>query len=480
MGSTLLREVRRKGGSPLVYLTNNALSLAGVVIVTTAAVFWLFLLPTTLQGQITHPYVGILIFMILPALFFLGLALIPAGIWYKERRLRHHGLYPATFPPLNWANRDLRRLAAFLGLTTFANLVIASQVTYEAVNYMDSVTFCGLTCHTVMQPEFTAHADSPHARVDCVECHIGPGASWFVRSKLSGTSQVFATVFDYYPRPIPVPVSNLRPARETCEVCHWPQMFGSDRVQVLTNFADDEKNTVTKTVLLMKVGGGSTGHGIHGMHVGAGIHIRYASDATRQNIPWVQYTSAKGVTTTYAVAGAKTAGLQIRVMDCIDCHNRPTHAFQMPDKAVDAAMARGAISPALPFAKRQALAILRKPYATRRQAARQIPAAFEDFYRHSYPDVYAAHAGEVRNSALGVLAVWDRNVFPAMRVTWGTYPNNIGHMDFPGCFRCHDGNHASAKGASITQDCGACHTLLAVDDPAPKILTDLGMAPSAQ
>jgi hypothetical protein len=468
--------LRRERVTPLVYLTNNALSLAGVVIVTTATVFWLFLLPTTLKGEATHPYIGILIYLVIPAFFFLGLVLIPVGIWLKDRRLHHRGIYPSSFPKLTLANPDLRRLAIFVGVTTFANIVIASQLTYEAVNYMDTVSFCGQTCHTVMQPEFTAHQDSPHARVDCVNCHIGPGASWFVRSKLSGTGQVFATVFNYYPRPIPTPVQNLRPARETCEVCHWPEKFSSDKLVVETNFADDEENTMTKTVLLVKVGGGPAGRGIHGMHVGPGIHIRYASDTSRQNIPWVQYTAANGITTTYAVAGAKAAGLETREMDCIDCHNRPSHAFQMPDRAVDTAMEAGSISAALPFAKKTALEILRKPYATRAQAGRQIPAAFESYYLKAYPAIYSSKRAEVEHSAGAVLAIWRRNVFPPMHITWGTYPNNIGHMDFPGCFRCHDGSHNSSSGASITQDCGACHNLLATEEASPKILTDLGLA----
>ena len=467
-------DLRRGWVSPLVYLTNNVLSLAGVVIVTTATVFWLFLLPTTFSGETSHPYIGILVFLLIPAFFFLGLFLIPAGIWLKERRLKSRGLYPSTFPALRLGNPDLRRLVQFFVVTTLLNIGIASQLTYQAVTYMDSVTFCGKTCHNVMQPEFVAHANSPHARVACVDCHIGPGASWFVRSKLSGTGQVFATVFDYYPRPIPTPVANLRPARETCEVCHWPAKFSADKLVVDTAYADDEKNTRTQTVLLVKIGGGSTG--IHGMHVGAGIRIRYASDPNRQNIPWVEYRAANGKTTVYAAPGAKTAGLEYREMDCIDCHNRPTHIFQMPEHAVDSAMAAGAIAPALPFAKKQAVDILRKRYASREAAATQIPAAFEGYYRASYPAVYAAQRNAVERSARALLAVWDRNVFPAMKVNWGTYPNNIGHTDFPGCFRCHDGNHVSATGASITQDCGACHNLLAVEEASPKILTDLGLS----
>ncbi|HZT28396.1 MAG TPA: NapC/NirT family cytochrome c [Bryobacteraceae bacterium] len=468
--------------SPLIYLSSNLLSLAGVAIVTTAAVFWMFLLPTTLSGEITHPYIGILVFLAVPAAFFFGLALIPLGIWLRQRREHRKGLYPTSFPPSNWQNRELRRLVYFVGATTFANLVIASQVTYGAVNYMDSVTFCGQTCHTVMQPEFTAHQNSPHARVACVACHIGPGASWFVRSKISGTGQVFAVLLNNYPRPIPTPVSNLRPARETCEVCHWPAKFGSDRLEVIPSFADDEANTLTKTVLLMKIGGGASGTGIHGVHVGAGVRIRYAySDQARQTIPWVEYSGRDGRTTVYQAAGTKGPGaLPIREMDCIDCHNRPTHIFQLPERAVDSAMAAGDISPSLPFVKKESVEILRGNYASREEAAARIPAALAGYYRQHYPALEQQRGPEIARASRALVGIYDRNVFPAMRVSWGTYPNNIGHNDFPGCFRCHDDAHASADGRKITQDCGACHNLLAMSEPSPKILSDLGLADAAK
>ena len=200
--------------SPLVYLSTNWISLLGVVLVTSSTIFWLFLLPVSLGGgEVKNPYFGILGFLLLPTIFIFGLLLIPAGIWLRFSRERKRGVYPVELPPLDFKNVRLRRLLVFIGVTTFANLVIASQTSYEAVNYMDSVTFCGKTCHTVMHPEFAAYQNSPHSRVECVKCHIGPGASWFVRSKLSGVGQVFAVTFNTYPRPIPTPVRNLRPAR---------------------------------------------------------------------------------------------------------------------------------------------------------------------------------------------------------------------------------------------------------------------------
>ncbi len=461
--------------SPLVYLSNNWFSLIGVVLVTAAGVIWLFLLPVTLRGSISHPYLGILVYLTLPAVFFAGLILIPVGIYWKRRRERAAGQYPTDFPPLDFYNRELRKLLAFVGVTTVLNVMITSQFAYGAVTYMDSVSFCGTTCHTVMKPEYTAYQGSPHSRVECVSCHIGPGASWFVRSKLSGVGQVFAVALRNYPTPIPVPVRNLRPARETCETCHWPQRFGEDRIRDISTYANDEANTLTHTVLLVHIGGGQHRTGIHGMHLGEGVRVRYfASDERRQTIPWVEYTSG-GRSTVYAAAGAKPDPARIREMDCMDCHNRPTHIFQLPERAVDQALASGEISPTLPFAKKASVEILKRPYVTASQAAAGIPAAFDDYYRNAYPQVYGQRREDISRAGQKLLAIFNRNVFPEMKITWGTYVNNIGHTDFIGCFRCHDEQHASPDGKTITQDCTACHNPLAMDEKQPKILDELGL-----
>ena len=469
--------------APLIHLSNNWLSLIGVVIVTSATVSWLFLLPTTLRGQVSHPYVGILVYLLLPGIFAFGLVLIPLGMLWQRRREHRKSLYPQSFPPISWANPDFRRLTTFIALTTLANFIIGSQFAYGAVNYMDSVEFCGATCHVVMQPEYAAYQNSPHSRVECAACHIGPGASWFVKSKLSGTGQLFAVMFNTYPRPVPSPVQNLRPARETCEVCHWPQRMSTDPVRVVPHYAEDAANTATKTVLLLKVGGRNRAASIHGMHVGEGVSIRYApSDESRQTIPWVEYTSADGKKTAYS-ADPKSPGpgnLPIREMDCIDCHNRPSHAFELPDRALDQALAAGSISPSLPFVKKEGLALLKKPYASQEEAAREIPASLRAFYQKSAPDTYQKDQALMDSAGKALVAIYQRNVFPAMKVTWGSHPNNIGHTDFPGCFRCHDNSHTSAQKTTISQDCNACHNVLAVDEANPKILTDLGITGAAQ
>lgn len=466
---------------PLAYFSNNLISRLGIFVVTAAGVLWVLLMPQLLRGSMSNPYAGIVLFMGLPTLFIAGLVLIPIGVYLERRRSKTAGdVQPVAF---DFRHPAVRKLALFLGLATAANIVIASQLSYTAISYMDTEKFCGETCHTVMNPEHTAYLLSPHARVSCVECHIGPGAGWFVRYKLDGVGQLFAVIAHNYPRPIPSPVENLRPARETCEQCHSPQRFTGDRFLVRTEYAADETNTPATTVLLMKIGGqtwkGTVG--IHGAHLEANTQIDYiTTDRARQTIPQVIYTDAAGKTTVYNATDTKLTPEQLaagqrRTMDCMDCHNRPTHIFQVPDRAVDEAMADGHIRPSLPFAKKQAMAALKRDYPDRDTAAREIAGAFTEFYRKGYPQLYASNKGAVESAITAVQAIYARNIFPDMKITWGTYPSNLGHTDSPGCFRCHDGNHASADGKTIPNDCTTCHEMPAVQEKDPKILAELGL-----
>lgn len=462
---------------PLLFLSNNLISRIGVILVTSAGVFWLFLLPTYLQGHAGSAYMGILLFLMLPTVFFTGLALIPAGIYLKKKKMGVP-ILPQDMRVLSWSNPDLRRLIIFIGVVTFANVVIGGNLTYRAVHHMESVQFCGATCHVVMKPEFTAYQNSPHSKVECVKCHIGPGASWFVQSKLSGLRQVFAVALNTYTRPIEVPVANLRPARETCEGCHWPDKYGGDRLRVIPHFSDEGK--MSQSVLLMRIGGGSvSGKGIHTAHMRKGITIRYASDHSRQNIPWVEY-SDNGAKHEYLSTKAKkeeVAGMAIREMDCMDCHNRPSHTMEIPERALDRVMAAGEIKPDLPQIRKVAMDVLKKPYATTVEAESSIGPAVEKFYKDQKPDVYASRKADIDRASQAVLAIWQRNIFPEMKVTWGTYANNIGHNDFPGCFRCHDAEHKTADGKkAIEQDCNSCHVMLAMEEENPKVLKDLGLA----
>jgi hypothetical protein len=479
-----LPERLRNRLQPIYFLGQNPITLTGAVVTTSTALtiiaFWFY--DVFLPGP-PHPYIGLLIFLILPGIFVLSLLLIPLGIWLRRRSLLDSGRLPGIYPAIDLGLPVVRRTFEWVILATVLNLLIVGTATYRGVEYMDSTSFCGTTCHRVMIPEYTAYQNSPHSRVACVECHIGPGAGWFVRSKLSGLRQVFAVTFHTYSRPIPSPVKYLRPARETCEQCHWPQRFTGDKFLVNTSYKDDEKNTPQTDVLLLKVGGrtwkGSVG--IHGRHLADTTRIRYIStDAERQTIPVVYYTDDQGKTTEFISSDAKPTQQQLaqgehRDMDCVDCHNRPTHAFDMPESAVDKQMSLGRISPELPYIRKKAVEVLKVDYPTRDVAQQRIVDEFNNFYRTNYPEIYQTRRTLVQQAGEEVASIYLRNIFPDMRLTWGTHPNNLGHNDSPGCFRCHDGSHTSADGQTITNDCSACHEVLAAGEEKPKILTDLGM-----
>jgi hypothetical protein len=468
----------------LYYFIQNTLSLIGVALTTASAItliaFWIydFILPGP-----PHPYIGLLIFLTLPAIFIFGLLLIPAGIYLRRRKLQRAGELPSVYPEIDLKAPMVQHAILFVAVGTVLNVIIFSFASYRGVSYMDTTSFCGQTCHTVMAPEYSAYQNSPHARVECVECHIGPGAGWFVRSKLSGLRQVFAVTFKTYSRPIPSPVKYLRPARETCEQCHWPQRFSGDKFIVRTNYKDDEKNTPMTTALLMKIGGRSTtgSLGIHGRHLDDGARIHYIStDEHRQVIPVVYYTDDKGKTIEFVSSDIKASKQELekgehRAMDCIDCHNRPTHAFELPENAVDQRMSRGLVSPELPFIRKKAVELLKVNYPDRETAQKQIEEGITNYYKTTYPEIFNGKRALVEQAADNVAKIYLRNIFPEMKVTWGVHPNNLGHNDFPGCFRCHDGSHTSADGQTISNDCTACHNLLAVQEENPKILSNLGL-----
>ena len=457
-------------------LTRHWLSLLGLALLASALISWLFVLPQQVRGHVDNPYVGIVVFLVLPALFFTGLALVPIGVYLSKRQIRR-GLSGEGFD----RKTALRRIAWFFGATTLLNILIGTQVSYRAVKYMETPQFCGASCHT-MNPELAAYRNSPHSRVECVECHVAPGAAGWISSKTSGVRQLFETVLNTSPRPIPSALESNRlvPARETCENCHWPQKFSGARLRLFSKYADDETNTRTETVLLMLVGGNRIS-GIHGAHFGPGVHIRFASaDEVRQTIPWVEYRNTNtGDVRTFASPKTQpdsAKALPTFEMECVDCHNRPTHTFDLPERAMDKALALGDIAVGLPYIKKQSVELLKGKYVTGAEAAVKIPPALTAFYQRNYPDVYGARSQEIHHAGEAVLAIYNRNVFPDLKVTWGTYPNNLGHTDFPGCFRCHDGSHTTGDGKTITQDCNTCHEPLAMEEASPEILKTLGIA----
>jgi hypothetical protein len=448
----------------------NGWTVAGSVLVLAALFLLVVFLGLHLYGALlarpAHPYVGLIGFMVLPGLLVLGWVLIGFGQLVRRLRSRRTG---SAGPALE-GERLLRR-GATVGLITAVVLVVLGTFSYEAYHYTDSVGFCLEVCHQVMRPEGVAYARSPHANVACVDCHIGPGASWFVRSKLSGLRQVVAVLADSYSRPIPTPVENLRPARETCEVCHWPARFHGAKLTVRQHFEPDRPNTPTVTALVLKVGGlprpGAPATGVH-WHVDPRNEVRYrAADAERREILEVVQSTPEGEVR-YLREGVDPDGDGgvWRVMDCIDCHNRPTHVFELPEQAVDEALADGRLDPALPYLRREAVRALRAVQPGD-DTADSLASWLRATYEREHPEDLAALSGALPATTRELAAILERNVFPGMAITWGTYPINLTHFDAAGelsdggCFRCHDEEHVSAGGQTISQDCDACHTVLA-------------------
>jgi len=463
----------------LVLLTSHWASMLGVALVTTAGFSWLFVLPIQFRGHTSNPYIGIVVFLVIPIIFIIGLILIALGVFLARRRIES-----AEQALLATADRRtvLRKLALFFAVTTAINIVIGTQGTYRAIEHMETPQFCGQSCH-VMKPEFVAHQNSPHAHVECVDCHVAPGAVGWAKSKEGGLRQLRDTVFHrvHYPIESAMESNRLVPSRETCEQCHWPQKFDAVKLRVLFHFQDNEANTQTQTVLMMLTGGGDLG-GIHGKHLGRGVEIRYAAaDPKRQTIPWVEYRNQRtGEVRTFLADGStaqSVAKLPRYQMQCVDCHNRPTHAFELPERAVDRAMGLGNISTTLPFIKKEAVELLKANYSSNAEASRVIPATLTRFYQQRYTVLSSQRAGDISNAGAEIAAIYNRNVFPDLKVTWGTYANNLGHTDFPGCFRCHDGSHSTPdQKLSITQDCSTCHEPLAVDEASPGVVKTLGLA----
>ena len=437
-----------------------------MVLTTISAVTFLVVFFADLFGLHTNPYLGILFFLVLPGIFVVGLLLIPFGAWVeRRRRARGRPASEVRWPRFDFNDPIHRRAAVIIFGLTMANIVIVSLAAYRGVEYMDSPQFCGQVCHTVMKPEFSAYQDSAHSRVACVQCHIGPGASWFARSKVSGLRQVFAVSFRTYSRPIPSPVQNLRPARDTCERCHWPEKFHGDKIRRIVEYGEDEKNTESVTTLQVHVGGGSErlgiAQGIH-WHMNVANEVEYvATDDKRQVIPWVRVKDRSGLVREYVADGVtpdQIAKGERRRMDCVDCHNRPAHQMaQTPERAVNERMASGEIPKTLPFVRREAVKALKASYATQEAADEGIARSLREFYRAQASDAHMGRRQDVERAVNATTGIYRRSVFPEMRVQFGTYPNNIGHMDFPGCFRCHDDTHKAKDGKKIGQDCDSCH-----------------------
>jgi nitrate/TMAO reductase-like tetraheme cytochrome c subunit len=462
-------------------VARNPIGLLGLALAAVSLGNILFLFLIDLTTEKSSPYIGILAYMVMPAFLIIGLVFIGAGYW-RERRKKATG-EQTLYPRIDLNDPAQRSTVAFFGTFLVVFVMLSAVGSYKAYTYTDSVQFCGQLCHSVMNPEFTAYQLSPHARVACVECHVGAGATWYVKSKLSGARQVLAVTFNTFPRPIPTPVQNLRPAAQTCEECHWPRKFYGAQMKVFNHFSSDEKNTPRQIRMLIKTGGGdpATGapEGIH-WHMNIANEVTYvAADEKRQTITYIHVKDLQGRVTEYFAKDSTLNRDQIakatkRRMDCVDCHNRPTHIYVPPDQAVDQSLAARRIDPSLPFAKQQAVAALTTSYDTTDAAMAGIAKVIRGFYESKYPDLTKTKELEIRGAIDEVQKIYARTTFPEMKLNWQTHPNNIGHFYSNGCFRCHDGQHVSADGKVVPKECDTCHTLLGQQEGEIKVTSTEG------
>ena len=460
----------------LASITHNAISLIGTALAVASLVLMACLFTIEQLGFEGGPYIGILTYLILPVILITGLILIPTGaILYRRKLRKMHGDEAATAMPVFDLNNPhtQRWTLIFVGITV-VNIVVLSAATYKGVHYMEPTEFCGLACHSVMEPEHTAHARSPHSRVPCAGCHIGPGADWFVKSKLDGAWQLVSVAFDLYPRPVPTPLHNLRPARDTCEQCHWPTKHIGDKLRVIKHYKEDEANTELTTALVLRVGGveGTGGSGIH-WHVDPDNAIRYRSDETREDIYEVELTNGDGTVTTWADRGAPEEGGVWREMDCVDCHNRPSHIYQSAHVEVDRLINEGLVDRSLPFIKKEGLRVIDAQYESHEAARAGITDGLRAYYAENYPEIAKEKAQAIDAAAEALGDAYAVNVFPGMNVWWDTYPNHIGHEQSDGCARCHKRSMRTEDREQIDDDCEVCHVVLAEEEENPDFIAVL-------
>jgi len=453
-------------GGPPPPLSRNSISFFGWIVTIVVGVITVLLIGAEALLKHENPYSSVITYMVLPGFLGGGVMLILLGVFleWRRRHRREPGEYP-RLPTIDMNKPWQRRRVMIAAVSLSVFFVVSAVGTYHAYHFTESQTFCGEVCHIVMEPEYTAYKYSPHARVLCTECHIGSGADWYVKSKMSGLRQVIAMVTKSYELPIETPVHNLRPARDTCEECHWPGKFSGSFEREIWHYEPDQSNTVSRTNMLMHVGGGDPevglGSGIH-WHISEQVKVRYwASDPKRMEIPWVEVQVGDGEPRVFRSADSPESpppDADIRTMDCIDCHNRPSHIYRSPRVLVDFMLSKELLDPSLPYVKRNALKLLETRYEDTESAMK----AIEDGMRAEYASRMDGEQGRalVERNIEWVKEAYRRNIFPEQGVDWREFPNHIGHFEFPGCYRCHDGEHVDEGGEAISADCNLCHEII--------------------
>ncbi len=449
----------------------NYVSYLGTIIAGIAWITIIFLFVLEFFFNTGSVYFELYTYLIVPGFLAGGLVLIAIGMHLQRRRIKKVGQQQAKQKLIINLNDPKTRNAALIFTTVTIFFVLFTVIgSYKGFHYTESVQFCGKLCHKVMNPEYVAYQNSPHARVKCAECHVGEGVGWYVKSKMSGLRQVIKYLSRTYPRPIETPISNLRPAKETCEECHWPQKFYPNLLVNKKHFLADEKSTEWDILLRMKIGSEHSSKGIQNgihWHINKDVKIEYiASTEDREHIPWVRYINlATGDTTIFQdslepIPNEKLASYTPREMDCMDCHNRPSHEFRPPQDFVDEAIAAGDIPQDLPEIKSVIMQLFTDTFQNTDTALMAIQNGIQNYYKENYPEIFSKNKKLIDQAIIGLQNKFKLNMFPEMKASWNVYPDHIGHIVYNGCFRCHSGTHVNKEGKTIPKDCNLCHVIL--------------------
>lgn len=456
----------------------NLLSITGFLLAVNSLLVIVLLFIFSLFSKENNSYLGLFTYIIVPVFLVIGLLLIPIGALRKKRRMKSGIQEEGNWPVLDLNQKIQRKNVLRVSMITLILLVASAFGSYKAFHYTESVEFCGTLCHKVMEPEYVTYQHSSHANVKCVECHVGEGAGWYVKSKLSGLYQVYSVLFHKYSRPIATPLHNLRPASETCEKCHWPDKFYSQKMRHMRSYLTDSANTEWNTALLMKIGPENSAkgltEGIH-WHINKNFKIEYVdAHNDRESIPWVKLTNLKtGETKIFMdeenpVDQKGIDTLPHRIMDCMDCHTRPSHRYLSAPDYIDQALASGKIPTNLPYIKMAAMEALKLTYPTKDSGHMEIDHTVMNYFKDEHPEVLDKDLDRVKKAITTIQGQYDQNVFPYMQADATKYRDHIGHLETEGCFRCHSDRHKTPKGETISRSCDLCHSILA-QGPAGKL-----------
>ena len=449
----------------------NRLSAIGLIISLNCILLMVVLFVISLTVSGSNTYLGIFIYIVLPAILAIGLILIPIGMLINVNKIRKVPDTGLKWPIFDMNNIKHRNSVLIISVFTLIFILVSAMGSYQAYQYTESVEFCGKLCHSVMEPEYVTYLNSPHARVRCVECHVGEGASWYVKSKLSGLYQVYSVLFHKYPTPLPTPIEDLRPATETCEKCHWPQKFYERKLRNQRGFLSDSLNSHWNIAMLMKIGPSFSAYGlkegIH-WHINPDVSIEYIATTTdRESIPWVKLSNRKtGEVQIFqdkdnTISKGAVDSLAKRSMDCMDCHNRPSHSYKSASEYMDYALISETVPDHLPFIKKASMKVLGNQFSNADSAMLEIRNGITAYYQNKKPEIYKTHQDLIEKAIMGIQGEFQKNTFPRMKASSSSYLNHIGHLESDGCFRCHSGRHVSETGKTISKDCNMCHIIIA-------------------